>query len=152
MGTVSEKLAELSDRLKPVEAELASAEAALAEARPAYEKAQSRVTKARADRELLLNEVRVLAAGLSTGPTWDSMSEETKILLRPVDELELTVRSANALKAANIYYIGDLVQRTENEMLKTPDLGRKSLNEIKEVLAARGLVLGMKLENWPPKV
>ena len=72
------------------------------------------------------------------------------ILLRPVDELELTVRSANCLKAEDIYYIGDLIQRTENELLKTPNLGRKSLNEIKEVLASRGLTLGMKLESWPP--
>jgi DNA-directed RNA polymerase subunit alpha len=72
------------------------------------------------------------------------------ILLRPVDELELTVRSANCLKAENIYYIGDLIQRSENELLKTPNLGRKSLNEIKEVLASRGLTLGMKLEAWPP--
>ena len=72
------------------------------------------------------------------------------ILLRPVDDLELTVRSANCLKAENIYYIGDLIQRTENELLKTPNLGRKSLNEIKEVLATRGLTLGMKLESWPP--
>jgi DNA-directed RNA polymerase subunit alpha len=72
------------------------------------------------------------------------------ILLRPVDELELTVRSANCLKAENIYYIGDLIQRTENELLKTPNLGRKSLNEIKEVLASRGLTLGMRLEAWPP--
>ena len=72
------------------------------------------------------------------------------ILLRPVDDLELTVRSANCLKAENIFYIGDLIQRTENELLKTPNLGRKSLNEIKEVLASRGLTLGMKLENWPP--
>lgn len=72
------------------------------------------------------------------------------LLLRPVDDLELTVRSANCLKAENIYYIGDLIQRSENELLKTPNLGRKSLNEIKEVLASRGLTLGMKLENWPP--
>jgi len=73
------------------------------------------------------------------------------ILLRPVDELELTVRSANCLKAENIYYIGDLIQRTETELLKTPNLGRKSLNEIKEVLASRGLTLGVRLENWPPQ-
>jgi len=72
------------------------------------------------------------------------------ILLRPVDELELTVRSANCLKAENIYYIGDLIQRTENELMKTPNLGRKSYNDIKEVLASRGLTLGMKLESWPP--
>jgi DNA-directed RNA polymerase subunit alpha len=80
----------------------------------------------------------------STEPTPDP------ILLRPVDELELTVRSANCLKAENIYYIGDLIQRTETELLKTPNLGRKSLNEIKEVLASRGLTLGARLENWPP--
>jgi DNA-directed RNA polymerase subunit alpha len=73
------------------------------------------------------------------------------ILLRPVDELDLTVRSANCLKAENIYYIGDLIQRTETELLKTPNLGRKSLNEIKEVLASRGLTLGARLENWPPQ-
>jgi DNA-directed RNA polymerase subunit alpha len=74
------------------------------------------------------------------------------ILLQPVDDLELTVRSANCLKAENIYYIGDLIQRTENELLKTPNLGRKSLNEIKEVLATKGLTLGMRLENWPATV
>jgi len=72
------------------------------------------------------------------------------VLLRPVDDLELTVRSANCLKAENIYYIGDLVQRTENELLKTPNLGKKSLTEIKDVLASRSLSLGMKLESWPP--
>ncbi|GAA4362273.1 DNA-directed RNA polymerase subunit alpha [Kangiella marina] len=72
------------------------------------------------------------------------------ILLRPVDDLELTVRSANCLKTENIHYIGDLVQRTEVELLKTPNLGKKSLTEIKDVLASRGLSLGMRLENWPP--
>ena len=72
-------------------------------------------------------------------------------LIRPVDDLELTVRSANCLKAENIYYIGDLIQRTEVELLKTPNLGRKSLTEIKEVLASRGLALGMRVENWPPQ-
>lgn len=72
------------------------------------------------------------------------------ILLRPVDDLELTVRSANCLKAENIYYIGDLIQRTEIELLKTPNLGKKSLTEIKDVLAKQGLSLGQRLENWPP--
>jgi len=72
------------------------------------------------------------------------------ILLRQVDDLELTVRSANCLKAENIFYIGDLVQRTEMELLKTPNLGRKSLTEIKDVLGSRSLSLGMKLEDWPP--
>lgn len=72
------------------------------------------------------------------------------ILLRPVDDLELTVRSANCLKAEQIYYIGDLIQRTEVELLKTPNLGKKSLTEIKDVLASKGLSLGMRLENWPP--
>ena len=83
-------------------------------------------------------------------PAQRSSQQFDPILLRPVDELELTVRSANCLKAENIYYIGDLIQRTENELLKTPNLGRKSLNEIKEVLASRGLTLGMRLESWPP--
>ena len=67
-----------------------------------------------------------------------------------MDDLELTVRSANCLKAENIYYIGDLVQHTETELLKTPNLGKKSLTEIKDVLAVRNLTLGVKLENWPP--
>lgn len=77
--------------------------------------------------------------------------EVDPVLLRPVDDLELTVRSANCLKAENIYYIGDLVQRTEVELLKTPNLGKKSLTEIKDVLATKGLSLGMRLENWPPE-
>jgi len=77
--------------------------------------------------------------------------EVDPILIRPVDDLELTVRSANCLKAENIYYIGDLIQRTEVELLKTPNLGKKSLTEIKDVLASRGLSLGMRLENWPPQ-
>src|SRR5690606_36875298 len=72
------------------------------------------------------------------------------VLLRPVDDLALTVRSANCLKAENFYYIGDLIQRTEVELLKTPNLGKKSLTEIKDVLASRGLSLGMRLDNWPP--
>src|SRR5690554_4901785 len=76
--------------------------------------------------------------------------EVDPMLLRPVDDLELTVRSANCLKAESIYYIGDLVQRTEVELLKTPNLGKKSLTEIKDVLASRGLHLGMRLDNWPP--
>jgi DNA-directed RNA polymerase subunit alpha len=81
------------------------------------------------------------------------VEEEPEIdpsLLKPVDDLELTVRSANCLKAENIYYIGDLVQHTETELLKTPNLGKKSLTEIKDVLAQRNLALGVKLENWPP--
>lgn len=80
-------------------------------------------------------------------------SKEEKIdpvLLRPVDDLELTVRAANCLKAENIYYIGDLVQRSETDLLKTPNLGKKSLMEIKSVLAQRGLSLGMKVDRWPP--
>ncbi|RMG57996.1 MAG: DNA-directed RNA polymerase subunit alpha [Gammaproteobacteria bacterium] len=83
-------------------------------------------------------------AGASQGPEIDP------ILLRPVDDLELTVRSANCLKAENIYYIGDLIQRTEVELLKTPNLGKKSLTEIKDVLAQHGLSLGMRIDNWPP--
>lgn len=79
-----------------------------------------------------------------------SESKIDPLLLRPVDDLELTVRAANCLKAENIYYIGDLVARTENDLLKTPNLGKKSLVEIKTVLASKGLALGMKIDGWPP--
>ncbi len=110
----------------------------------------------RASSKILVEQLAVFAQlegdainSLLTTPAASSQSFDP-ILLRPVDEFELTVRSANCLKAENIYYIGDLIQRTENELLKTPNLGRKSLNEIKEVLASRGLTLGMKLESWPP--
>ena len=101
---------------------------------------------------ILVDQLSVFAALEGTAMSSDApkSSSVDPILLRPVDDLELTVRSANCLKAENIYYIGDLIQRSENELLKTPNLGRKSLNEIKEVLASRGLTLGMKLENWPP--
>ena len=78
-------------------------------------------------------------------------SEIDPLLLRPIDDLELTVRSTNCLKGENIYYIGDLVQRNDGDLLKTPNLGKKSLNEIKTILASRGLSLGMPLENWPPE-
>lgn len=83
-------------------------------------------------------------------PQKSAGGEIDPILMRSVDDLELTVRSANCLKAESIYYIGDLIQRTEVELLKTPNLGKKSLTEIKDVLAEHGLSLGMKLENWPP--
>lgn len=79
-----------------------------------------------------------------------SKDEINPILLRPVDDLELTVRAANCLKAENIYYIGDLVMRTEQDLLKTPNLGKKSLTEIKNILISHGLNLGMHIENWPP--
>jgi DNA-directed RNA polymerase subunit alpha len=101
---------------------------------------------------ILVEQLSVFAALEGAEPAIETVRapQIDPILMRPVDDLELTVRSANCLKAENIYYIGDLIQRTENELLKTPNLGRKSLNEIKEVLASRGLTLGMKLENWPP--
>ena len=101
---------------------------------------------------ILVEQLSVFSSLESTSPSVEEKKSPPvdPILLRPVDDLELTVRSANCLKAENIYYIGDLIQRTETELLKTPNLGRKSLNEIKEVLASRGLTLGMKLENWPP--
>ena len=93
--------------------------------------------------------VDITSEGGTDQPTGGG-AEIDPILLRSIDDLELTVRSANCLKAENIYYIGDLIQRTEVELLKTPNLGKKSLTEIKDVLAARGLSLGMRLENWPP--
>jgi len=102
---------------------------------------------------VLVEQLSVFASLEGTEATSEALAHVPSvdpILLRPVDDLELTVRSANCLKAENINYIGDLIQRSENELLKTPNLGRKSLNEIKEVLASRGLTLGMKLDNWPP--
>ena len=103
---------------------------------------------------ILVDQLVVFAALKSSQVSGESAPSRSTmvdpLLMRPVDDLELTVRSANCLKAENIYYIGDLIQRTENELLKTPNLGRKSLNEIKDVLAARGLSLGMKLDSWPP--
>ena len=111
----------------------------------------------RASAKILIEQMAVFAQleggdvdSIIASPARSGSSNFDPVLLRPVDELELTVRSANCLKAENIYYIGDLIQRTENELLKTPNLGRKSLNEIKEDLASRGLTLGMKLESWPP--
>ncbi len=112
----------------------------------------------RASAKILVEQLAVFAqlegseiAAFGSEPAKSDRGVFDPILLRPVDELELTVRSANCLKAENIYYIGDLIQRTETELLKTPNLGRKSLNEIKEVLASRGLALGSRLEGWPPQ-
>jgi DNA-directed RNA polymerase subunit alpha len=102
--------------------------------------------------EILMDQLTVFG-DFSRRESSDAKAEKSgvdPVLLRPIDDLELTVRSANCLKAESIYYIGDLVQRTEVELLKTPNLGKKSLTEIKDVLGARGLSLGTKLENWPP--
>jgi len=104
----------------------------------------------------ILRDQLTIFVDLKEGTSAESPMREAEppidpILLRPVDDLELTVRSANCLKAENIFLIGDLIQRTEVELLKTPNLGKKSLTEIKDVLATRGLSLGMRLENWPPE-
>lgn len=104
--------------------------------------------------KVLLDQLSVFVDLSTIQPSEPEEEEEVEIdpiLLRSIDDLELTVRSANCLKAESICYIGDLIQRTEVELLKTPNLGKKSLTEIKSVLAARGLSLGMRLENWPPK-
>ena len=101
----------------------------------------------------ILHDQIAVFVNLEESMVQSQVEEEPEIdpmLLKPVDDLELTVRSANCLKAENIYYIGDLVQHTETELLKTPNLGKKSLTEIKDVLAERDLFLGAKLENWPP--
>lgn len=103
---------------------------------------------------ILVEQFSVFAA-LEGTPTLVEKPQAPKVdpmLLRPVDDLELTPRSSNCLKAQSIHYIGDLIQYTENDLLRTPNLGRKSLNEIKQVLAEHGLSLGMKLENWPVSV
>ncbi|MCA9635283.1 MAG: DNA-directed RNA polymerase subunit alpha, partial [Myxococcales bacterium] len=88
----------------------------------------------------------------AAAPQQSEADKLNEYLWRSVDELELSVRSANCLQNANIHYIGDLVQRSETEMLKTKNFGRKSLKEIKEILATMGLSLGMKIDNWqgPP--
>jgi len=101
---------------------------------------------------ILYDQISVFVDLKVTDPVVQAEEKEPvdPVLLRPVDDLELTVRSANCLKAENIYYIGDLIQRSEVELLKTPNLGKKSLTEIKDVLANRGLSLGVKLDNWPP--
>ena len=91
-----------------------------------------------------------LQGGAAAGRSREAVGDIDPILVQPVEELELTVRSANCLKAENIHFIGDLIQRTEADLLRTPNLGKKSLNEIKEILARHGLSLGMRLENWPP--
>jgi DNA-directed RNA polymerase subunit alpha len=106
----------------------------------------------RAAARILVNQLSVFAdlEGTPTESESPRSPQVDPLLLRPVDDLELTVRSANCLKAENIYFIGDLIQRSESELLRTPNLGRKSLNEIKDVLATKSLSLGMRLENWPP--
>jgi DNA-directed RNA polymerase subunit alpha len=91
-----------------------------------------------------------LRGGSAPGQGREMVGDIDPILVQPVEELELTVRSANCLKAENIHFIGDLIQRTEADLLRTPNLGKKSLNEIKETLARHGLSLGMRLEDWPP--
>lgn len=107
------------------------------------------------DAAAILNQHLAVLVNLDgPGPVGAPGPKETSfdpLLLRPVDDLELTVRSANCLKAENIFYIGDLIQRTEVDLLRTPNLGKKSLMEIKDVLATKGLQLGMRLENWPPE-
>ncbi|MCL2074928.1 MAG: DNA-directed RNA polymerase subunit alpha [Betaproteobacteria bacterium] len=106
----------------------------------------------RAAARILVSQLEVFAELEGTLPIIEAAkpAQVDPLLLCSVDDLELTVRSANCLKAESVHYIGDLIQRTENELLKTPNLGKKSLTEIKEVLAKRGLTLGMKLDNWPP--
>ncbi len=102
----------------------------------------------------IMREQLAVFVDLEAEKTSEPSREEVAVdpmLLRSVDDLELTVRSANCLKAENIFYIGDLIQRSEAELLKTPNLGKKSLNEIKDILVTRGLSLGMRLENWPPE-
>jgi len=101
---------------------------------------------------ILIEQMAVFVDFEMSAPLEEESEEEklNPILLKPIDELELTVRSANCLKAENIQYIGDLIQRTEVDLLKTPNLGKKSLNEIKAVLAEMGLNFGVRIENWPP--
>jgi len=105
------------------------------------------------DDSAMTRQAPVSQGGVPAAPTADTgdTAQINRYLLKKVDELELSVRSANCLKNDNIIYIGDLVQKTEAEMLRTPNFGRKSLNEIKEVLSSMGLRLGMEIPGWPPE-
>jgi DNA-directed RNA polymerase subunit alpha len=103
------------------------------------------------DEGLTMTSVPTGVAAVSAGESEADANQLNRYLLKKVDELELSVRSANCLKNDNIIYIGDLVQKTEAEMLRTPNFGRKSLNEIKEVLSSMGLRLGMDIPGWPPE-
>lgn len=124
-------------------------EAKVSDVMAVTEKDEEQQQERRTDRDIL-EEILGLARAIFHGAAPQHGIVIDPILLQSIDNLELTVRAANCLKAENIYYIGDLIQRTESELLKTPNLGRKSALEIKDLLAARGLSFGMRLENWPP--
>ena len=160
--SVSHKLQKLAETLNQVESDCRrtrgglsnaevqrdNAQSKLNAAQEKFEAAKKHFAEAEERRTALLREIRGLTEteGLHEDASIDAATQG--IFARPIDDLELTMRSGNCLKVEKIYHIGDLVQRTEEELLKGPNLGRKSLNEIKEVLALRGLSLGMKLDNW----
>lgn len=104
----------------------------------------------RSDREIL-EEILELTRSDFYEEKHKRFEEIDPILLRPIDDLEMTVRTTNCLKAEQVYYIGDLVQKTEIELIKSPNLGMKGVVEVKDILASHGLTLGARLENWPPK-
>lgn len=157
MDAISQRLAELAAKLKPIEDDIEEAEKAFADIKPKYFTAAETLKDAMLRRQEVLKEMAATIQTGDSGPLaqWLLLGVDEKtfdLLNKEVDELELTIRTSNCLKAENIRYIGDLVQRTEAELLKTPNLGRKSLNEVKEVLASRGLRLGMNFgELWPPQ-
>ena len=155
MDAISHKLAELATKLKPIEDDIEEAEKAFADIKPRYFIAVETLKDAMVRRQEVLKE---MAATIQTGDggplaQWLLLGVDERtfdLLSKEVDELGLTARTNNCLKAENIHYTGELVQRTEAELLKTPNLGRKSLNELKEVLASRGLRLGMNFGGLCP--
>jgi DNA-directed RNA polymerase subunit alpha len=151
MATRSQQLTILAQQLGQLEPEFNEAERILADAKKRLETAQleleatqASTSEIRSRHAAVLKQIEVLAQG---GTVHNSIDP---FLLRPIDSLEMTIRSRNCLVAAGMYYIGDVVTRTETEILKTPDLGRKSLTEIKETLARNGLNFGMIVLDWPP--
>ena len=157
METLSQRLAVISEKLAPLEKEMGAAEKELAAIQPKYFAAMKRVTDAQKQYESLLKEVGTVAETRvpSVVMPWVLMGIEHELyelLCRPVDDLHLTVRSLNCLKAENIFLIGALVIWEESDLLAKPNLGKKSMAEIKDVLQTRGLSLGMDLKGyWPPE-
>ena len=161
MSAISPELSKLADELNGIESQAAVAQAhldsahaklkdtqaMLATVQAEFESARKRADEANGRKAALLEQVRSLAS--TAMPRRAPMtSPQLELLSRPIDDLEITRRSANYLKAENLCFIGDVARRTESELLKVPNLGRKGLNEIKEVLASRGLTLSMKVDNW----
>ena len=156
METLSERLSELAAKLGSIETEIATSEQKYAEIKPRYFESLLSLQKAWSRRAEVMKEIGAVlqTQDVTTMAPWIALGVSAalyELLLQPVDNLELTVRSSNCLKIENVYYIGELVQKTEADIMAIPNLGQKSVREIKEVLTSKGLVLGMNFGGlWPP--